>query len=251
MNNYIKILNVNILSTTRNELLSDLKRGVFITPNLDHLVKLQHDKEFYELYQKAEWVVCDSKILYLASKLLKQSLPGAIPGSSFFTAFYEYHKDDPNCKIFLLGAMDGVAQKAMECINNKIGRNIVVGAMSPSYGFEKKQEENELIYNTINESGANVVLVGVGCPKQEKWIFAHKDNMPSVDIWMALGATIDFEAGNIKRAPKIYQKLAMEWFYRFLKEPKRMFKRYFIDDMKFFWYFGKQMLDIYKNPFAE
>lgn len=251
MNNYIKILNVNILSTTRNELLSDLKRGVFITPNLDHLVKLQEDREFYNLYQRAEWVVCDSKILYLASKLLKNSLPEAIPGSSFFTAFYQYHKDNPDCKIFLLGAMDGVAQKAMECINQKIGRNIVVGAMSPSYGFEKKQEENELIYKTINESGANVVLVGVGCPKQEKWIFAHKDNMPSVDIWMALGATIDFEAGNIKRAPKIYQKLAMEWFYRFLKEPKRMFKRYFIDDMKFFWYFGKQLLGIYKNPFAE
>lgn len=251
MNNYIKILNVNILSTTRNELLSDLKRGVFITPNLDHLVKLQEDREFYNLYQRAEWVVCDSKILYLASKLLKKSLPEAIPGSSFFTAFYQYHKDNPDCKIFLLGAMDGVAQKAMEKINHQIGRQIVVGAMSPSYGFEKKQDENELIYKTINESGANVVLVGVGCPKQEKWIFAHKDNMPSVDIWMALGATIDFEAGNIKRAPKIYQKLAMEWFYRFLKEPKRMFKRYFIDDMKFFWYFGKQLLGIYKNPFAE
>lgn len=251
MNNYIKILNVNILSTTRNELLSDLKRGVFITPNLDHLVKLQEDREFYNLYQRAEWVVCDSKILYLASKLLKKSLPEAIPGSSFFTAFYQYHKDNPDCKIFLLGAMDGVAQKAMEKINHQIGRQIVVGAMSPSYGFEKKQDENELIYKTINESGANVVLVGVGCPKQEKWIFAHKDKMPNVDIWMALGATIDFEAGNIKRAPKIYQKLAMEWFYRFLKEPKRMFKRYFIDDMKFFWYFGRQLLGIYKNPFAE
>ena len=101
----------------------------------------------------------------------------------------------------------------------------------------------------INESGANVVLVGVGCPKQEKWIDAHKNKMPNVEIWMALGATIDFEAGNIKRAPKWVQKIAMEWFYRFLKEPKRMFKRYFVDDIKFFWYFGKQLLGIYKNPF--
>lgn len=250
MYKYIRILNVNVLSITQNVLLIKLKKGVLITPNLDHLVKLQKDKEFYELYQKAEWVTSDSKILYLASQLLKHPLPEAIPGSSFFTAFYQYHKDNPDCRIFLLGAMDGVAQKAMECINNKVGRRIVVGAMSPSYGFEKKQDENELIYQTINESGANVVLVGVGCPKQEKWIFAHKDKMPKVDIWMALGATIDFEAGNIKRAPKIYQKLAMEWFYRFLMEPKRMFKRYFIDDVKFFWYFGKQLLGIYKNPFA-
>ena len=246
---YVKILNTHILAITQKKLLKDLKKGVLITPNLDHLVKIQKDKEFYNLYQQAEWVICDSKILFLFSKLLKKPLPEAIPGSSFFTAFYEYHKDNPNCKIFLLGAMDGVATQAMERINQKIGREIIVGAMSPSYGFEKKQEENELIYKTINKSGANVVLVGVGCPKQEKWIFTHKDKMPNVDIWMALGATIDFEAGNIKRAPKLLQKMAMEWFYRFLKEPKRMFKRYFIDDMKFFWYFGKQLLGFYKNPF--
>ncbi len=75
--------------------------------------------------------------------------------------------------------------------------------------------------------------------------------MPNVDIWMALGATIDFEAGNVKRAPMIFQKLAMEWFYRFLMEPKRMFRRYFVDDVRFFWYFGKQLLGLYKNPFEE
>ena len=80
-----------------------------------------------------------------------------------------------------------------------------------------------------------------------KW----KQLMPGVKVWMALGATIDFEAGNVKRAPKIYQKLAMEWLYRFTREPKRLFLRYFVDDMKFFWYFGKQLLGVYKDPFAK
>ena len=103
----------------------------------------------------------------------------------------------------------------------------------------------------IRESGANVVPVCVGCPKQENWIFAHKAQLPEVKIWMALGATIDFEAGNVKRAPMIWQRVYLEWFYRFCKEPKRLFKRYFIDDMKFFWYFGKQLLGIYKNPFNQ
>jgi exopolysaccharide biosynthesis WecB/TagA/CpsF family protein len=145
--------------------------------------------------------------------------------------------------------MDGVAQKAMEEINKKVGRRMVVGAYSPSYGFEKRNEENEQIYQMINNSEANVVLVGVGCPKQEKWIDKHKSLMPKVDIWMALGATIDFEAGNVKRAPLIWRKIYMEWFYRFLQEPRRLFKRYFIDDMRFFWYFGKQLMGIYKNPF--
>lgn len=246
-----RMLNIDILSLTQQELLGRLEKGVLVTPNVDHLVKLQSDKEFYEVYQQAEWVVCDSKILYLLSKLLKHPLPEAIPGSSFFTSYYMYHKDDPDCRIFLLGAMDGVAQKAMERINEKVGRQMIVGAYSPSYGFEKKEEENQMIYEKINRSEANMVLVGVGCPKQEKWIFSHKGNMPDVRIWMALGATIDFEAGNVKRAPRFMQKLYLEWFYRFLMEPKRMFKRYFIDDMLFFYYFAKQLMGIYRDPFRK
>lgn len=250
--NKTKILNIDIDNITEKELLERMKKGVLITPNVDQLVKLQKDRDFYNIVNKAEWVICDSRILVICSKLLGNPIKEAIPGSSFFPHFYMlymHHKDDENCKIFLLGAMDGVANKAMENINKKVGREIVVGAYSPSYGFEKKQDENENIYKMINDSGANVVLVGVGCPKQEKWIDVHKEKMPNVDIWMALGATIDFEAGNIKRAPKWVQKIAMEWFYRFLKEPKRMFKRYFVDDIKFFWYLGKQILGVYKNPF--
>lgn len=247
--NKTKILNVELANVSQDDLLGQLKQGVLVTPNVDQIVKMQSDREFYEIVKKAEWVVCDSKILLLCSRLTKTPLKTAVPGSSFFPAYCDYHKNDENCKIFLFGAMEGVAQKAMERINSRIGRPIVVGAYSPSYGFEKKQEENEEIYNMINSSEANVVLVGVGCPKQEKWIDKHKAKMPGVDIWMALGATIDFEAGNIKRAPKIWQKLYLEWFYRFLQEPKRMYKRYFVDDPIFFWYFLKQLLGFYKNPF--
>lgn len=247
----ISILNADIHNISSTDLLVCLRNGVLITPNVDHLVKLQKDKEFYELVRQADWVVCDSKILYLFSKLLKYPLRDVIPGSSFFTSFYMYHKDDENCKIFLLGAMDGVALKAMDNINRKVGRDIVVGAYSPSYGFENKPKENDDIYRMINGSGANVVLVGLGCPKQEKWIFANKANMPGVDIWMALGATIDFEGGRIRRAPEWVQKFALEWLFRFLMEPRRMFRRYFIDDIRFFWYFGKQLLGVYRDPFGK
>lgn len=245
----IRILNVEMDSISQDELLAQLKRGVLVTPNVDQIVKMQSDREYYDIVRKAEWCVCDSQILYLCSKFLGSPLPEAIPGSGFFPAFCDYHKDDQNCRIFLLGAMDGVAEKAMDRINSRIGRPIVVGAYSPSYGFEKKQDENEEIYRMINTSGANVVLVGVGCPKQEKWIDAHKGKMPGVDIWMALGATIDFEAGKVKRAPLIWRKLYMEWFYRFLQEPRRMYKRYFVDDPIFFLYLLKQLFGLYKNPF--
>lgn len=244
-----RILNVDILSITKDCLLEKLKKGVLVTPNVDHLVKLQRDREFYGVYQKAEWVVCDSKILYLLSKLLKRPLPEAIPGSSFFTSYYMYHKDDPDCRIFLLGAKEGIAAKAMQRINEKVGRRIVVGAHSPSFGFEKNEKECEELIDIINKTGANVLLVGVGAPKQEKWIMKYRDRMPGVDLFMALGATIDFEAGTLKRAPAIWQKIGMEWLYRCMKEPKRLFKRYFVDDMQFFYYFTKQLLGMYKDPF--
>lgn len=127
---FVRILNANLLSITRIELLQSLKRGVLVTPNLDHLVKLQHDREFYDLYQKAEWVVCDSKILYLCSRLLKKGIPEAIPGSSFFTAFYQYHKDNPDCRIFLLGGDGRCGAKghgAYQCLGgarNRGGGNV-------------------------------------------------------------------------------------------------------------------------------
>ena len=246
---FTRILNVDVLSVTQKELLQRLDSGVLVTPNVDHLVKLQKDREFYDVYRKAEWVVCDSCILCRASKFLKDPLPEAIPGSSFFTQYYLYHKDDKDCRIFLLGAAEGIADKARENINRKTGRDIVVGSHSPSYGFEKNPAECEELVRIVNESGANVLLVGVGAPKQEKWIMAYKDRMPGVKLFMALGATIDFEAGTLKRAPVMWQRIGMEWLYRALKEPKRLFKRYFVDDMKFFWYFALQLCGRYRNPF--
>lgn len=247
--NKIRFLNIDILALTQNKLLHELNEGVFYTPNIDHLVKLQHDREFYNIYRQADWVVSDSQILYWLSKLLKHSLPEAIPGSSFFPAFYNYHANDPDYRIFLLGAAEGVASKAMENINMKVGRQIVVGAHSPTFGFEKDEKECCELIDIINASGATVLLVGVGAPKQEKWIAKYHNQMFNIKLFMALGATIDFEAGNIKRAPVLFQKIAMEWFYRFLKEPKRLFRRYFIDDIRFFYYFVKQLLGYYKDPF--
>ena len=242
------LLNISLANITQANLLDNLKKGILLPINVDLMVKLQKDREFYDIVQSADYVVCDSKILYMCSKVTKHPLKDVIPGSSFFPAFYEHHKDDENCRIFLLGGMNGVAATAMERINEKVGRNIVVGSYSPSFGFEKKEDECQSICEMINTSRANVVGVGVGCPKQEKWINKYKSQMPNVDIWMAIGATIDFEAQKIKRAPKFFQKMCLEWFYRLLQEPKRMVKRYFLD-LTFFWYFLKQLLGCYKNPF--
>ena len=153
-------------------------------------------------------------------------------------------------KIFLLGAAESVAEIAKNKINSRLERTMVIGSHSPSFGFEKNDEECDEIVSIINKSEANVLVVGVGAPKQEKWIVKYKDKLPKVKIFMALGATIDFEAGNITRAPKFFQFVGLEWFYRLIKEPKRLWKRYLIDDIPFFYLILKQKLGIYKNPFS-
>ena len=247
----IKILNVRIDNLSANELLENLDKGVLVTPNIDDVMKHQHDKEFHELASKAEFSICDSKVLMIMSKILRKPLKEAIPGSSFFPMYCDYHAKNDNIRIFLLGAKEGVGEVAQEKINSRIGRNIIVGTYSPPLGFEKDEDECKHILDILYKSNANVILVGLGNPKQTKWIFKYKDKLPNINVFMALGATIDFEAGNIKRAPSIFQKLALEWLYRFIKEPKRLFRRYFVDDMQFFYYFAKQLLGVYKDPFGK
>lgn len=244
----IQILNIGIHNLSEEELLNHLTSGFLVSPNVDHLMLLQKDRAFYDAYLSAEWVICDSRILYFLSHLTRHPIRETISGSSFFTAFYNHHRNDPDCKIFLLGSTGDVAMKAMHRINEKVGREIVVGALSPSIGFDEKEEECLAIVDTIQQSGANVVVVGAGAPKQEKYISQWRNKMPQVKIWMALGATIDFEAGVRRRAPKWVSRIGMEWFYRFIQEPRRLFKRYFIRDFRFFGLYAKQLFGKYRNP---
>lgn len=244
-----RILNIDIFSIRKQELLERLERGALFTPNVDHLVRLQKDKSFYEAYQQAEWVVCDSVVLHRFSRLLKHKIIESIPGSTLFRDFCDFHRDDKDCRLFILGGKKGVAQKAMERINARIGRRMVVGACSPSFHFVEDEKESLELVRMIHESGATVLMVCATSPKQEIWIAKYRHLLSNVKLFMALGATVDFEAGTVRRCPLRLQRLGMEWFWRFCQEPRRLFHRYFIQDMQFFWYFGKQLLGLYKNPF--
>ncbi|MGB3513575.1 MAG: WecB/TagA/CpsF family glycosyltransferase [Microcoleaceae cyanobacterium] len=249
----VNILNVSIDNLSKQELLERLDQtgGVVFTPNVDHLVRLQKDRNFYEAYNLSNYRVCDSKILMYASKLLGFPLKEKISGSDLFPAFYQYHKDRENTKIFLLGAEEGVAKKAQENINAKVDREIVVAAHSPSYGFENKQKECLEIIDMINSSGATVLAIGVGAPKQEKWIQKYKHYLKNIKVFLAIGATIDFEAGHVERSPKWMSEAGLEWFYRLAKEPKRLWKRYLVDDMPFLWLILQQKLGLYNHNFSK
>jgi len=245
----VKILNVQIDNLSLQELLEKLTSGVVYTPNVDHLVKLQRDASFFKVYNDADYRVCDSKILMYVSRFLGSPIREKISGSDLFPAFYEYHKSNPDIRIFLLGAKEGVAAAAQKRINAKVGREIIVATHSPSFGFEKDEAECDRILNMIRESGATVLAVGVGAPKQELFIHKYKDQLPNVKIFLAIGATIDFEAGNVKRSPKWISEAGLEWLYRLMSEPKRLWRRYLLEDPLFFWLVLLQKLNVYTNPF--
>lgn len=246
----VKILNLYIDNFHKDEFLQKLKQGIVFTPNVDHLIKLQSDRQLFQAYQIADYVICDSQILVYASRFLGTPFKEKLSGSDIFPAFCHYHKNNPDIRIFLLGAAPGVAKKAQARINAKIGRKIVIAEYSPPWGFEKDEQECQKIVQVINDSGATVLGVGVGAPKQELFISRYRDKFNlNIKIIMGIGATIDFEAGNVKRAPKFLSDIGLEWFYRFMVEPRRLWKRYFVDDVGFLWLILKQKLKRYKSPF--
>ncbi len=239
----VNILNVSIDDLSLVDLLRQLKLGgVVFTPNIDHIMKLQKDRSFHHIYHQADYRVCDSQLLLLASRFLGQPIKEKISGADLFPAFYRYYQHDQEIKIFLLGGVEGAAAKARQNINAKVGREIIVDSYYPPFGFEKDEAECAKIVQRINNSGATVLAVGVGAPKQEKWINKYKSQFNKIKIFFAIGATIEFEADYRARSPQWMSQAGLEWLYRLMQEPKRLWKRYLLEDIPFFFLILKQKL---------
>jgi N-acetylglucosaminyldiphosphoundecaprenol N-acetyl-beta-D-mannosaminyltransferase len=230
----VKILNVEIDNITLDDFLGQLSSGVVFTPNVDHLMKLQHDPEFVAAYDQADYRVCDSQVLMYAARFLGERIKDKISGSDLLPAFCEYHRYNEQTRIFLLGGAEGIPQRARDNINRRTGREIIIAAHSPSYGFEKNPEECDAIIEMINHSRANVLVVGVGAPKQEVWIAKYRKSLPHIEIFLAVGAAIDFESCHKQRSPRVISQMGLEWLYRLVSEPHRLWKRYLVDDLPFF-----------------
>jgi len=229
----VDLLGMDFDNFSKQELLVRLRRGVVFTPNVDHLMKLRRDPDFVSVYEQADFKVCDSQVLMYASRFLGKPLKAKLSGSDLLPWFCEHHKYNEDIKIFLLGGREGVARAAQRNVNARTGRKIVVDEYSPPYGFEKSVEECEKIVALIKRSPANVLVVCLGAPKQERWIATYRNQLPSIDIFMAVGAAVDFEAGCKPRAPKFVSELGLEWLYRLVCEPKRLWRRYLVEGMPF------------------
>ena len=242
-----RMLNVWVDNLSMSELMATLAEGIVWTLNPDHLYHLQRNRDFYAAYRQADFITSDSKYVYWGLAWIGRRIKEKVSGSDIVPAYCAYHANNPEVKVFLLGAAPGIAQKALEAINARVGSRVVIGAHSPSMKFVTDAAEIAETIRIINDSGATCLIVGLGAPKQEIWIVNHRHLMPKVKVYMGVGATIDYEAGVVKRAPRWMTRTGLEWLFRITTEPRRYWRRY-LRDMEYFWLLLLDGLGRYRSP---
>lgn len=204
-----------------------------VTPNVDHIVKLQSSVEFREAYREASLVLTDGKPVFLALRLLEKKVPETVPGSDLVPRLFDAAvAAGRSLRVFWLGAAPGVAERAAANAHSRWPHVQTAGWYSPPFGFERSAAENSKILDLVNRSGADLLVIGLGAPKQELWIRKYRSRL-GVGVALCVGATIDFLAGEKKRAPVWMRKICLEWLHRMLSDPKRLVKRYLNDGLVF------------------
>ena len=196
-----------------------------VTPNVDHAVLLRENEGLRDAYDKADLVLADGHPIVWASKILGQPVPERVPGSDLVPELFSAVPEGQELTVFLLGAAPGVASVASENMKQRWPRVRTVGIYSPPMGFQNDPEECNYILGRIALSKPDVLVIGLGAPKQECWIHEHYLQVQA-SVALCVGATIDFLAGEKSRAPVWMQKTGTEWLHRMCTDPKRLIKRY-------------------------
>lgn len=201
------------------------------------MARARHEADFGSALKKLDAVMPDGRpVLWAVNQHLPKDLrlTQRISGPDMFSRFQAYSNERPHLRHFYLGGSEQLLGDLIDSVKSKCPSINIAGAYSPPFGTWSA-EEISLMIQKISDSGANVVWVGLGCPKQEKWI---ADNLPQLPpgVYMAVGAAFAFYTGKVKRAPIWMQKLGMEWCHRILSEPRRLWKRYVVYNSLFLYY---------------
>ncbi len=185
------------------------------TPNSEIIMAAYRDPEFCKMLNSADLLTADGIGVVYASKILKRPINERAAGYDIARRVLE-KLNYTDHKLFLFGGKPGVAEEAAANLRKEYKELNIAGTRN---GYFKPEEEEEIV-DQINDSGADIVFVCLGAPKQEKWINAHKNEL-RVKVAMGIGGSLDVFAGRVERAPDFWCKIGMEWFYRLVKEPWR------------------------------
>ena len=219
--------------TLINETLANIdqnKKSFCVAINTDLLRMSYKNKNFRKTINKADYCIVDGKPLMWLSKIFRYKIKNKVSGSDLAMPLLKMLAKN-NKKVLIVGGREGVADKAKIEVNKEIGTEVIIDTICPEFGFEKDESKTKNLVSQINSSRAEVVFLCLGAPKQELFYENNKELFDN-KCFFCMGATVDFLAKNIKRAPKWMRKIGLEWFYRMCKEPRRLFKRYWLD----FWF---------------
>ncbi len=204
-----------------------------VTPNLDHAVMFQEHAGLRAAYAEAALVLADGWPLVAASRWLGKPLPERVAGSDLVPALFSAACQQRRpLRAFLLGAAPGVAERAAANIERRWPAVHICGCYSPPLGFERDAAANGEILRQVANARPDVLVIGLGAPKQELWLHDHRSEL-RVPVALGVGATIDFLAGERRRAPRWIQRLHLEWLHRLASEPRRLAARYARDACAF------------------
>ncbi len=215
-----------------------------VTPNAQHVLSLQHDAAFRNIYEEAFLAVPDGVSLLWSAKFLQTPLNGRVNGTDLFEELSAV-AEKQELKIFLMGGRPGAAEAAKRTLQLRHPNLKIVGTHCPPYGFESQPSELALINSKIKAAAPDILFVGLGAPKQEKWIYENYQEL-GVPVSLGIGVSFELVADMVQRAPLWMQKWGLEWLFRLLVEPKRLWKRYVMGNPQFMWLVLKQRLGFYK-----
>ena len=234
----IRLRGVKVHAVTQAECVAyivgelEAKRGGWVvTPNLDHLRRLENDEDFRTLYAGASLVVADGMPLVWASRLQGTPLPQRVAGSSLIAPL-ALTAAERGKSIFLLGGAPGAAQGAEAALKKLHPAMRIAGSYGAPAGFDQDEGEMRRLIDCLYKADPDIVLVALGSPKQERLIAQLRHHLPKA-WWLGIGISFSFLAGQVARAPRWMQRCGMEWMHRLCQEPNRLARRYLIDGLPF------------------
>jgi N-acetylglucosaminyldiphosphoundecaprenol N-acetyl-beta-D-mannosaminyltransferase len=211
--------------------------GMVFTPNVDHVVLAEKDARFRAAYRAVNLSLVDGTLLLWASRLLGWSLPEKVSGSDLLLPLMQ-RAAQCGFRVYLLGGAPGVAEAARERLQQQFPELLVVGCDESRVDVDAL---DPAILERIARAAPDLVLVALGAPKQEVFIFEQRERLGSA-VCIGVGGSLDFVAGTRKRAPRWISRIGLEWLYRLLQEPRRLFRRYLLRDPLFAWILTRQLL---------
>lgn len=231
----ISILGTRIHNLSMDETLDKIETAIsqqkqihHVVVNAGKIVAMQDDLQLRQSVNQSDLINADGQAVVWASKILGKALKERVAGIDLMENLVElaYKKEH---KIFFFGAKEEIVKKVVETYSEMYSTNIIAGYRN---GYFKKSEEKQIAID-ISKSGANILFVGISSPTKENFLYQNRELLSKVNFVMGVGGSFDVVAGIVKRAPLWMQNYGLEWFYRFVQEPKRMWRRYLVGNSKF------------------